>query len=199
MLDMSVTPQTAPAETPRTVDNYWNWAALMVALVGVAGSLWLSIRMELLACPLCFYQRSFMMAVAAVMAVGLLAKVRTAGLLSILSLPLALAGLLVACFHVNLERTGVLECPAGVLDWGTAPSQSLSVYLILAVVLCVDLLSSRALWVSLVPAAGAVVLGVLMAIGCLKSNPPLPDPPKSAYPTDLKIKTCRPPFVAPSP
>jgi disulfide bond formation protein DsbB len=194
---MSVTPQTAPTETPRTVDNYWNWAALAIAIVGVAGSLWLSIVMELKACPLCYYQRSFVMGVAAVLAVGLLAKVRAAGLLSILSLPLAIAGMLVAFFHVNLERTNVLECPAGILGWGTAPGQSLALYLVLAVVLCVDLAGSKALQISLAPTAGAVVLGVLMAIGCLKSNPPLAKAPDKPYPSDQKIETCRPPYIAP--
>jgi disulfide bond formation protein DsbB len=193
MPDMSVTPQTAPAETPRTADNYWNWAALIVALGGVAGSLWLSIAMDLWACALCFYQRSFMMGVAAVLAVGLLAKVRTPGLLSILSLPLAIAGLLIASFHVNLERTNVLECPAGILGWGTAPSQSLCVYLVLTIVLCVDLVSSKALQFSLLPTGGAVLLGVLMAIGCLKSNPP----PKVATTPDQVLNECRKPYVDP--
>jgi disulfide bond formation protein DsbB len=195
---MSVTSRPAPAQSPPAIDNYWNWASLAVALVGVAGSLWLSIVMELKACALCFYQRSFVMGVAAVLAVGLLAKVRAAGLLSILSLPLAIAGLLIAFFHVNLERTGVLECPAGIFGWGTAPGQSLALFLVLAIVLCVDLAGSRALQISLVPTAGAVVLGVLMAIGCLKSNPPLAKAPDKPYSADQKIEICRPPYVTPA-
>jgi hypothetical protein len=137
------------------------------------------------------------MGVAAIMAVGLLAKVRTPGLLSILSLPLALAGLVVAFFHVNLERTNVLECPAGIFGWGTGPGQSLALYLVLAVVLCVDLAGSKALQISLLPTAGAVVFGVLMAIGCLNSNPPIQKPP-GPYPADKAIDTCRQPYVAPT-
>ena len=37
------------------------WAPLLVALLAVTGSLWLSIGMKLKACPLCFYQRTFVM------------------------------------------------------------------------------------------------------------------------------------------
>jgi len=192
---MSATPD--PARTPPVSDTYWNWAALGVALVGVAGSLWLSIVMDLKACALCFYQRSFVMGVAAILAVGLLAKVRAAGLLSILCLPMALAGLLIAFFHVNLERTKVLECPEGVFGWGTAPGQSLALYLVLAVVLCIDLAGGKALQISLIPTAGAVVLGVLIALGCLKSNPPLAKAPDKPYPSDQKIEICRPPYVPP--
>jgi hypothetical protein len=186
---------TTSSTTPPSSINYWNGVALVVALVGVAGSLWLSIGMGLKACALCFYQRSFVMAVAAVLAVGLLAKIRTAGLLSILSLPMALAGLLIASFHVNLERTNSLECPTGILGWGTAPSQSLCVFLVLTLVLCFDLVGSKALRFSLLLVAGAVVSGILIAYGCLNSNPP----PKVATAPDQTLDECRKPYVPPTP
>ena len=38
--------------------------ALLIALIGTAGSLWLSVGMGLKGCPLCFYQRSFVIAAA---------------------------------------------------------------------------------------------------------------------------------------
>jgi disulfide bond formation protein DsbB len=42
-------------------------AALAVSAVGTVGSLYLSLGMGLKACPLCFYQRTFMMSTAAVL------------------------------------------------------------------------------------------------------------------------------------
>ena len=48
------------------------WPSLLVALLALAGSLWLSIGMKLKACPLCFYQRTFVMGVVAVMGIGVL-------------------------------------------------------------------------------------------------------------------------------
>src|SRR5262249_62413094 len=60
------------------------WAALAVAVVGSVGSVYLSVGMGLKACPLCFYQRSFMMGVVGVLGVGLLAGVRPAAPLSLL-------------------------------------------------------------------------------------------------------------------
>src|SRR5262245_38552223 len=50
----------------------WNWLALLVSAVAVAGSLWLSLGVELVGCPLCFYQRTFAMCAFGVLLVGLL-------------------------------------------------------------------------------------------------------------------------------
>src|SRR5436853_4078529 len=97
------------------------WPSLLIALMVLAGSLWLSIGMKLKACPLCFYQRTFVMGVVAVLGIGLLTGGRHRAVLNLLTLPLAVAGLGVAVFHVYLELTGKLECPAGVLGIGTAP------------------------------------------------------------------------------
>jgi disulfide bond formation protein DsbB len=197
---MTTTSPSSPAETSPSSSSYWNGVTLLVALVGVAGSLWLSMGMEpkLKACPLCFYQRSFVMAVAAVLAVGLLARVIRPGLLSLLCLPLVVAGLGVALFHVNLERTGVLECPMGLFDWGTAPRQSLSVYVVLAILVVIDLVGSGALKFNPLPAGSGILLGTLIALGCATSNPPLKDPPAAEYPNKSPDE-CRRPYVAPAP
>ena len=106
----------------------WAMAALLFALTGVAGSLYLSLGLGLRACPLCFYQRSFMMGTLAVLVVGLAADPTRTGLYCLLSLPLALAGWGVAAFHEYLVLTGVLECPIGLLGIGTSPAQSLVVF-----------------------------------------------------------------------
>ncbi len=80
------------------------WAALVVAVAGLSGSLFLSLGMHLKACPLCFYQRTFMMSLAAVLGMGLLLGVARLGLLT---LPLAVAGLGIALLHVSLEIGGL--------------------------------------------------------------------------------------------
>lgn len=109
--------------------------ALILALVGTIGSLALSMALGLKPCPLCFYQRSFIMATAAVLLVGLMAHGVPAATLSLLALPLATCGLAVAGFHVFLELSGKLECPSGVWGLGTAPQQSLALGTLLSAVL----------------------------------------------------------------
>ena len=101
------------------------WPPLLLAVLALAGSLWLSIGMKLKACPLCLYQRAFVMGVVAVFGMGVLTGHRHRVVLNLLALPLAAAGLGVAVFHEYLELTGKLECPAGVMGIGTAPQQSL--------------------------------------------------------------------------
>src|SRR5262245_4640704 len=106
--------QAGPGDTAVSPTPIVTWLALPVAVVGSAGSVYLSVGMNLKACPLCFYQRSFILGVVGVLGVGLLAGMRRSASLSLLALPLAVAGLFVAGFHVHLERAGVLECPRGV-------------------------------------------------------------------------------------
>jgi hypothetical protein len=48
-----------PAPQPNPASSVVTWLALVAALVVSAGSLWLSLGMNLVACPLCFYQRTF--------------------------------------------------------------------------------------------------------------------------------------------
>ena len=166
---------------------------LLVALVALAGSLWLSVGMGLKACPLCFYQRTFVMGVVAVLGIGVLTGERHRAVLNLLALPSAVAGFGVAAFHVFLERTGKLECPSGVMGVGTAPQQSLVVLVVLLALVVVGVVWSRnaceSYWP---PLTGAVVLGLLLAWGAVVSAPPMPPTPPKAYETPLDM--CRPPF-----
>ena len=174
--------QTGPANGPLT------WLALLIAILGLAGSLLLSLGLNLKACPLCFYQRTFMMSVVAVLAVGLLFGAGRATVLSLFALPMATGGLGVAAFHVSLELTGKLECPTGVLAMGSAPQQSLAAFVVLFAILAVDGVRARR-----VPAMiGAIVIGGLLALASCTSNPPMPPAPTQPYPAPPDI--CRPPF-----
>ena len=176
------------------VANGWVWAALAVALAGLAGSLFLSLGMNLKACPLCFYQRAFVMSVVAVLGMGLFTGAARPGRLALLAVPLAVAGLGVALFHVSLELRGKLECPQGVFGIGSAPQQSLAVFLALTALLAVDALrvvskETAGLWAAL---SGAVVLGGLLSVGSVVANPPMPATPGQPY--EEAPQVCRPPF-----
>jgi disulfide bond formation protein DsbB len=158
-----------------------------VAFVASAGSLYLSAGMGLVACPLCFYQRSFALATFAALMTGLIVGLGRTSTLAGIALPLAAAGAAVAVFHVSLEARGKLECPLGVLGLGTAPQQSLAVLGLLTALLLIDLLSDR-------PTQGAVtglltlVLGIVLAASCIWTSSP-PCPPDYSQP----LKGCRPP------
>jgi disulfide bond formation protein DsbB len=170
--------------------NVWPWTALLVALAAVAGSLYLSIGLRLQACPLCFYQRTFAMAVVGVLLIGLLSRAE-GSLVSLLALPSAVGGAGVAAFHVYLEQTGKLECPHGLFDLGTAPTQSLATFVLLLLPLAADAFRSRP-----VCGLGAVLLGALLAYGALSGNPPPTRPAPAEY--DHAPITCRPPQHAPN-
>jgi disulfide bond formation protein DsbB len=163
----------------------------------MVGSLALSLGLGLKACPLCFYQRTFVMSLVAVLGMGVFTRAARPGHLAVLALPLAVAGLGVALFHVTLELRGRLECPAGLFDLGTAPKQSLVVFAALTVILTVDavrgLYSGTGHWAAL---GGAVVLGVLLAVASCIANPPPPAAP--ARPYEAAPDICRPPYQ-PSP
>lgn len=76
------------------------WLAFILAVVALAGSLLLSMALKLKACPLCFYQRTFVMGVVGVLGIGLLFRGSRASGLSFLALSLAVGGAGVAVFHV---------------------------------------------------------------------------------------------------
>lgn len=177
----------------KTGPSFWLWAALVVGLVAVAGSLYLSLGMGLKACPLCFYQRTFALSVVSVLGLGLLVGAGRAEHLGLLALPLAIGGMGVALFHVYLEVKGTLECPQGILGFGSAPQQSLAVFVPLVVLLFLDVLSGSDgnRWLSL---AGALVLGGLLVVASLIANPPFPPKPEKPYPQPAEI--CRPPYRA---
>jgi hypothetical protein len=171
------------------------WAAMVVALAALGGSMSLSLCLGLKACALCFYQRAFVMSFVGVLGMGWVGGAVRLGRLSLLALPLATAGLGVALFHVSLEMRGKLECPLGILGLGTSPQQSLAAFVLLFGLLLVDAIRApkegAAPWIAL---AGAVVLGAVLALGSCTANPPPPPPPKEPYakPPDI----CRPPFHA---
>jgi disulfide bond formation protein DsbB len=187
---------TPVATAPRAVSAIFVWLPLLVALVALAGSLWLSIGMKLKACPLCFYQRTFVMSIVAVLGVGLLAGSRHRAVLNLLALPMAVGALAVAGFHVYLECSGKLECPAGILSLGSAPLQSLGVLILLVLLISVAVVRAGRVGEGH-PAMvmTAVVLGLLLAWAAIASSPPMPGAPTQAYTAPLDI--CRPPFRAP--
>jgi hypothetical protein len=178
---------------PRRDDNsgiggYWQFVALLLAFAGVAGSLYLSIGMGLKACPLCFYQRSFVMAVAAVLLIGSFLHLRQDAL-CVLVLPLAVSGLGVAVFHVYIEFAGKLECPRGIFALGTAPQQSFALLALLFAAVLGGALTLRKS--SLI--AGGILLGAALAAASIWSSPPMPSAPSQPYAEPLTI--CRPPFM----
>jgi len=190
----------------QAVTGLLTWSALVVALVGLAGSLWLSIGMHLAvgslavdigmnlkACPLCFYQRTFVMSILAVLVTGLIIAPKDGGRISLLALPLATAGLGVALFHVSLELREKLDCPRGIFDWGAAPKQGLALFAVLFCLLAVAVLRNwqQGVWSWPAP-LGAVVLGAVLAGASCIANPPLPPTPKEPYTKAPDI--CRPPF-----
>jgi disulfide bond formation protein DsbB len=165
----------------------WAVVANILAWGGVAGSLWLTLSMDLKACPLCLYQRSMMMAAAAVLLLGLFTELRRSPALLALALAPATAGLGVAGFHEYLVVNGTLECPPGIAGLGTTTQQSLAAFLVLFALLFAAQFRRTPLLT-----AASLLLGVLLAVGMLRTAPPLPDPPPQAY--DKPLDGCRPPF-----
>jgi len=76
-------------------------AALVVASVATAGSLYLSVGMGLVPCDLCWYQRILMYPLVLILGVGIL---RGDAVRSYV-LPFSVGGLAVAAYHIYLQRT----------------------------------------------------------------------------------------------
>ena len=178
---------TTPTDERRAL---WTYAAFAVALATALGSLFLSYGLGLIACPLCFYQRTFALGALGVLAMGLLTGAGRSAPLAALALPLAAGGLALAVFHVRLELTGRMECPAGILELGSAPQQSLAGFAVLTALLVIDLLSNGGA-ARLVALAGGLVLGALFAAGCIVTS----SPPCRVLPEEYASppKGCRPP------
>lgn len=181
-----------PTDESKRSGTWWIAGGLVIALLGTGGSLFLSLGMDLKACPLCFYQRSFMMGVMAVLAVGLVTDRAGATRYGLVTIPMAAAGLGVAAFHEYLVLSGVLECPPGVFGIGSAPFQSLALFALLTAVL---IWGTRAGGGCLGAMGGAAVLGFLLACGSVASSPPLPPAPSQPYdPETQPLEMCRPKF-----
>lgn len=193
---------TLPAATEEKTESYglafrFTVAAFAVSVLGTAGSLYLSLGMGLKACPLCFYQRSFMMSAAVVLGSSLWLDGCRSTRACLIALPLVWAGLGVAVFHQYLVWSGTLECPAALFGWGGAPAQSLALFLLLTG-LCVagawqDWHADRPRHAVMITAS--VVLGLAISWACIASAPPLPPRPTQPYdPVKQPLDMCRPPF-----
>jgi disulfide bond formation protein DsbB len=169
--------------------NLWTYLGLVISSLMLVGSLFLSVGMGLKACPLCLYERTFVMGVVGVLAMGFAIRPSLRpGSLPLLALPLSVAGLALAGFHVYLDRSGVLDCPGGVLGLGYAPDQSLAGYLLLTTALAIGVFAERAEgakpWAGSI---GGVLLGVLFAFASVKSAPPLPPPNPTFGPSGERV------------
>lgn len=165
-----------PTETPPPPPDLrmlWTRLAFFVSVVGVVGSLYLSLQMDLKACPLCFYQRAFIMSVAAVLGFGLFLPGVPNAALTPLALAPAVAGGGVAVLHTYLDWTGVLECPNGVTRVLVAPQESLIVYAILVVLLAIDLFHQRRY---VTQGIAAILVGYVFYTTCIEATPPSPTP-----------------------
>jgi hypothetical protein len=133
--------------------------------------------MNLIACPLCLYQRTFILGAVGVLCASWLVPSarKTAGESAWLALPIATSGLIVACFHVMLEANGKLVCPNGFLQLGTAPVQALTLFVLFVVLLLGAGLSANGLAIGLVRGLPpAVLIGAAIAYGTIISGPKLP-------------------------
>lgn len=194
---MTGTGQTAEQAGPFGSTGLWNLIALVVALAGAGGSVYLSLGLGLKACPLCFYQRSFVIAVVLVVAMLLWLDGLRSAHAGLAALPLATSGLGVAAFHFFLVQTGKLECPPALFGWGDGPLQSLAIFAGLTIVCLAGAWPSRrSLPRGGLPAiVAALLVGAASAWACVASAPPLPPAPAQPYdPVKQPFDMCRPPF-----
>lgn len=172
--------------------------AFLLALLGSIGSIYLTVGLGLVACPLCFLQRAFLLSTLGILVVGGITWMRAN--LCILALPSAVAGLATAAFHVGLIVDGTLECPLGLHGLGSAPLQSLVLHIALVFFLLLGCwFAPEGGRFDLLKAVPALLLGLAFAFACLRSNPPLPPAPRKAYDEKTEpLMTCRRPYVAPA-
>jgi disulfide bond formation protein DsbB len=143
---------------PPDLKSLWTRCALFVAVVGVLGSLHLSLAMDLKACPLCFYQRAFMMAAAGILAFGTFLPGMPTAALTVLALPSATAGAAMAAFHSYRVWAGAMECPKGITDVFVAPEESLAIFGLLTALLLGELFHRKTY---VMQGIGAVLLGII--------------------------------------
>lgn len=171
----------------------WNVLVLILASVASAGSLYLSIGLGLKACPLCFYQRSFAIAALLVQATLIALDGLRSPRACVTALPLLIAGLSVAAFHVYLVQTGKLECPLALFGWGDGPVQSYVVF-VASVIACLTGAWQSAIRQRLAFTIAGIVVGASAAAACIASAPPLPPAPDQPYDAAKPFDICRPPY-----
>ncbi|WP_052640110.1 disulfide bond formation protein B [Zavarzinella formosa] len=150
-------------------------AALIAASASTLGSLYLSLGLGLIACPLCFYQRCFAMAVLAMLAVGYCSPARSFGQLNILALGPTVAGGVVAAVHTYFDAIGQQICPDGLFGIGKTAQQSLASYILIGIPLAIGVeLDRRAGCTTRFAVLLAVVLGGTLAFACVIASPQPP-------------------------
>jgi disulfide bond formation protein DsbB len=177
---------------------FFAFLALLLSAGAAAGSLYMSLGMGLQPCALCFYQRAFAFGLVGVLATGILVFRDQGAKLCKVALPVAVAGLGVAGFHVWLGWTGwprdgatsYLACPMGIEGIGTAPQQSLVAFAVITLVLFIggigEVGASGRGGAALI---GGLLLGAAGAVGSLVANPPMADPKPLP---DKPLVTCQP-------
>jgi len=194
-----------PSPPVGTTTVAWTVLALIAALVASAGTVLLSLDLDpvkvgeheiqltrnLKACPLCYYQRMCAFGALAVLLIGLFTKARRTGAVGVMALPLAIAGVGIAGYHSFLVYTEKLECPTGLLEFYSAPYQSLAALAVLTLLLLIDAVrntsgGSFGVFTILL----AVILGGGAAYGGYRTVAYPPPPSQEAYekPPDI----CRP-------
>ncbi len=170
--------------------------ALLLSSVAAAGGLYLSLGLGLKACHLCALQQTYIFALVGVLLTGLLAFRDRPAVVCAVGLPVAVAACGLAGYHVYLELTGVLECPAGIGGYGSVPRQAFGAdLLILCALLGGAMGEVKAGGGGGVAMIAGLALGAAAGHGSVLSNPP-PQVPTKPYPADQKVDTCRHPFVA---
>jgi disulfide bond formation protein DsbB len=139
-----VTDPDQSKSTPLGINGLLPYAAWVMALGGMAGSLFFSEVMGLPPCVLCWYQRIAMYPLVAIIAIGIATRDAR---MKIYALPLAVIGLVIAIYH-NLLYYGIIPeaitpCTEGVpcnavqIEWLgfiTIPLMGLAAFI--AITLC---------------------------------------------------------------
>ena len=158
-------------------------AALIAAAVSVAGSLYLSLGMKLIACPLCFYQRTFAFAALGILMLGVFTRARDTAYVNLMAFLPTVAGGLIAAFHTYLDGTGRLICPKGISGFASTAQESLASFALILVCLIPGLAQDvRRKGLSIAAVAWSVILGGAFAYGCIVSSPAPSMPPPEKRP-----------------
>ena len=164
-------------------------AAFVAATASVAGSLYLTLGLGLIACPLCFYQRTFAFAVLGSLIVGLMSKASETGYVNLFTFLPAVAGGMIAGWHTYLDVSGKLVCPLGLFDFGTTAQQSLASFVLILACLLVGLAGDvKKGRVAQASVGWSILLGAAFAYGCIATSPKPSMPAK-----EIRPFICHPP------